>query len=235
MTAPPRSSRARRAWAKLRRGLGLPLGFGAFGGTAPLSDRFGFDRGTPIDRFYIEDFLGRHAGAITGRTLEVGDDAYTARFGGDRTERRDVLHVDPHCPAATIIGDLADPSTLPEASFDCAVITQTLHLIWNMGAAVHALHRALRPGGTLLLTVPGITRVDRHEWGAGWYWSLTEHSAKRLFGEVFGEGQVEIAVYGNVFAACAFLQGAALEEVPRRKLVPVDPCFPVILGVRATR
>lgn len=227
-------ARARRGVRKLRRRLGVPLGFGAFGGTAPLSDRFGFDRGTPIDRLYIERFLARHADRIAGRTLEIGDDSYTARFGAGRTAR-DVLHINPDAPGATIIGDLSDPATLPEAAFDCAVITQTLHLIWDMDAAVRALHRALRPGGTLLLTVPGITRIDRHELGAGWYWALTPASAERLVGNVFGADQVALEVFGNVFAACAFLQGAAVEEVPRAKLDPVDPCFPVILGVRATR
>ncbi|GAO55317.1 hypothetical protein NMD1_02428 [Novosphingobium sp. MD-1] len=224
-----------RAIDKLRRRTGLPIFWGEAGATVPISDRFGFDRGTPIDRFYIEDFLTRNADAVQGRTLEIGDDSYTARLGGARTSHRDVLHIDAGNPAATIVGDLSDPAVLPEAAFDCAVITQTLHLIWDMGAGVRALHRALRPGGTLLLTVPGITSIDRYDWGAGWYWSLTGQSATRLFGEVFGDGNVTVEVHGNVFAACAFLQGAALEEVPIAKLRVRDPCYPVIVAVRATR
>ena len=220
---------------RLRRIPGLRLGFGDLGGTRPISDRFGFDRGTPIDRHYIEGFLARNAGLIAGRTLEIGDDAYTARFGGERTTRRDVLYIDDSNPVATIIGDLADPATLPEAAFDCAVITQTLHLVWDMAAAARSLHRALRPGGTLLLTSPGITPIDRHEWNADWYWSLTVQSAARLFAEVFGTANVAVQSHGNVFAACAFLQGLAVEEVPRRKLEYADPGYPVIVTVRATR
>ena len=48
----------------------------------PVSRSFGFDRGTPVDRRYIEQFLARHAAAIRGDVLEVGDDGYTRRFGG---------------------------------------------------------------------------------------------------------------------------------------------------------
>jgi len=223
-----------RALDKLRRRARLPLFWGEVGTTVPISDRFGFDRGTPIDRYYIEEFLSRHADVVRGRTLEIGDDSYTARLGGSRTSHRDVLHIDTSNPAATIVGDLSDPAVLPEAVFDCAIITQTLHLIWDMTEGVRALHRALRPGGTLLLTVPGITSIDRYDWGAGWYWSLTGQSATRMFGEVFGYDNVTVEVHGNVFAACAFLQGAALEEVPLAKLQVQDPCYPVIVAVRAT-
>jgi SAM-dependent methyltransferase len=220
---------------KLRRRARLPILWGEVGTTVPISDRFGFDRGTPIDRFYIEEFLSRHADVVRGRTLEIGDDTYTARLGGSQTSHRDVLHIDATNPAATIVGDLSDPAVLPEAVFDCAVITQTLHLIWDMTAGVKALHRSLRPGGTLLLTVPGITSIDRYDWGAEWYWSLTGQSAIRLFGDVFGDNHVTVEVHGNVFAACAFLQGAALEDVPVGKLRVQDASYPVIVAVRATR
>jgi hypothetical protein len=39
----------------------------------PLSDQYGFDRGTPVDRRYIEAFLRVHRDAIQGRVLEVQD------------------------------------------------------------------------------------------------------------------------------------------------------------------
>ena len=39
--------------------------------TAPFSTAFGSDRGTPIDRYYLERFLDSHRALITGRVLEV--------------------------------------------------------------------------------------------------------------------------------------------------------------------
>jgi glycosyltransferase involved in cell wall biosynthesis len=201
----------------------------------PISDQFGYDRGMPIDRYYIEDFLRRHASDIRGRALEVGDDAYSRRFGASQVTHQDVLHVHTGNPSATIVGDLSQVDTLPADTFDCLVLTQTLHLIYDMRAAADAMHRSLKAGGVLLLTVPGITRIDRDEWGGQWYWSLTAAAAKRLFGDAFGPGQVQVESLGNVYAATTFLQGLALREVNTTKLESSDPCFPVIVAVRACK
>jgi hypothetical protein len=220
---------ARRMTGWVRRKLGLPPSFGDLGRTEPVSRQFGFDRGTPVDRYYIARFLTDHASRICGRTLEIGDDAYTARFGGDRTTGRDVLHIDPGS-AATYHGDLATPGILPAAAFDCAVITQTLHLIYDMKAALVQLHASLRPGGALLVTVPGITQIAGDEWGKNWFWSLTPASLGRLLGEVFGDGQASLTAYGNVFASTAFLQGIAYEELPLAKLNIVDPLYPMLVA-----
>ena len=100
----------------------------------PISQCFGFDRGLPVDRYYIERFLARHASEIVGRVLEIGDDAYTRKFGGSRVSRSDVLHVHHGNPRATFVGDLTDPDVLPEAAFDCIVLTQTLQLIYDVRA-----------------------------------------------------------------------------------------------------
>jgi len=209
--------------------------FGDLDRSHPIDNDFGFGRGTPIDRGYIEDFLSHHAKDIRGRVLEVGDDAYSRRFGGGRITHQDILHIDPSVTWATIVGDLAKPGVLPTAAFDCMIITQTLHLIYDMVSAVREIHRALRPDGVVLVTVPGISPIDRGEWRDSWYWSLTEVSARRLFNNVFGADHVEVETQGNVFAATAFLYGLALEEVPRGKLSTKDLAFPVIVSVRAQK
>lgn len=233
MSAPSRlSAKLKRLARRVQRRL---FQYGRFARTRPLSSNFGFERGLPIDRFYVERFLARQAGDIKGRVLEIGDDAYSRRFGGDRITWQDVLHINPDSPGATIAGDISMPDVLPADSFDCLVITQTLHLIYDMPSAVEHLRRSLKPGGVALVTVPGITPIDRKEWRETWYWSLTTASAKRMFGEVFGEANVEVESFGNVFAACAFLQGAAVEEVDTRKLEMVDEAFPVIVAIRARR
>ena len=209
--------------------------FGDLGSPLPISQDFGFDRGTPIDRYYIEGFLARHRADIRGRVLEVGDATYCERFGKGAVRHQDVLHVSKDARGATIVGDLAEPGVLPERAFDCMVLTQTLHLIYDMRAAVERIHGALRPGGVVLLTVPGISQLDRGEWNSTWSWSLTPYSARRLFSEFFAESQLQVSVFGNVFAATAFLQGVALEEIDREKLDELDAVYPVIVTVRAQR
>ena len=219
---------------RLRNAAGrLAMSVGRTARTSPLSREFGFDRGTPIDRHYIESFLGDHSGDIRGRVLEIGDDGYSKRFGGARVTRQDVLHLRIGTPGATIAGDLANPATLPAQAFDCIILTQTLHLIFDMAAAISTVHSALRPGGVLLVTVPGITPVDGGEWKSSWYWSLTEAAIAGLLSGPFQAEAVSARTYGNLFAATAFLHGAAVEEVPARKLAPVDPAYPVTVAARA--
>jgi glycosyltransferase involved in cell wall biosynthesis/SAM-dependent methyltransferase len=208
--------------------------FGDFARTSPVSPNFGFDRGTPVDRYYIEAFLATYSRDIRGRVLEVGDASYCRRFGTGIV-RQDVLHVSADNPEATIVGDLTVPGVLSDGAFDCLVVTQTLHLIYDMQEAVAAMHRALKPGGVLLLTCPGISQVDRGEWGATWFWSITRLGAERMFADAFGAANVVVEARGNVYAAVCFLEGLALEEVDTAKLETLDASYPVIVTVRARK
>ena len=196
--------------------------------TRPLSDFWGFDRGTPVDRHYIESFLAEHRADIRGRVLEVQDSGYTDRFGSG-VEAKDVLDVDPANPKATIVADLSDPEGLPAGLFDCFILTQTLHLIYDLPAALRSCQRLLRPGGVLLVTGPAVSRFR----GGADYWRFTSASLERLLEEAFGE--VSVRAYGNVLAANAFLSGMAREEVPSRLLDGQDEHFPVIVAARAVK
>jgi glycosyltransferase involved in cell wall biosynthesis len=209
--------------------------FGDFARSKPVSSNFGFDRGLPIDRYYIEKFLESKANLIQGRVLEIGDASYSRKYGGSLVTRQDVLHINPDAPDATIIGDMSDPELLEENSFDCMVLTQTLHLIYDMHRAVASIRRALKPGGVALVTVPGITPIDRGEWKESWYWSLTRYSAARMFGEVFGPENIVVGTRGNAFAATAFIQGLAVEEVPTTKLDPTDESLAILVTIVARK
>jgi SAM-dependent methyltransferase len=212
-----------------------PVRFGDLRRTSPISTQFGFDRGTPIDRYYIESFLQRHANDVAGCVLEVGDDAYTKRFGGARVTKSDVLHVDASNPRATLIGDISQCGVLPVCSFDCIILTQTLHLIFDVPAALAAIRSALKPSGVLLLTVPGISQIDRGQWGLSWYWAFTPLSIGRLFERQFGSANVNVESYGNVFAATAFLYGLAVQDVGLTELDVRDESYPVTIAARAVK
>ena len=205
---------------------------GRIASLTPLSAHFGLDRGTPIDRYYIEKFLLDQSGDIRGVALEIVDSTYSKRFGGDQVTTQHVADINDDNPSATIVGDISDPKILPDQAFDCIVLTQTLHLIYDLKGVVRQLRRALKPGGVLLVTAPGITPA-RPAKDYRWYWSLTPDSLQRLLAEAFDPANVQIHSYGNLFAATAFLHGAALEEIDTGRLDPVDPAFPVIVAGRA--
>jgi len=226
-----------RFWLK-RYTSGPPVGrvrFGSLRRLTPINRAFGFDRGLPVDRYYIERFLSVHGGDIRGDVLEIGDDAYTRRFGGDRVTKSDVLHVTEGNPQATIVGDLTCALHIPPDSFDCVILTQTLHLIYDVRGALKTLYRILKPGGVLLATFPGISQIDHDRWGESWCWAFTHVSARRLFEETFSTANVCVEVSGNVLAAIAFLHGLAAEELRQEELDCRDSHYAVSIMVRAVK
>ena len=221
--------RWRRRLQRLRR----PAWLGSIRRTTPLSDHWGRDRGTPVDRYYIERFLAAEREAIRGRVLEMLNAEYTERFGVG-VETSDVLDIDPSNASATIVADLAAADCMPDAAFDCFVLTQTLQYVYDLQSAVRHVHRVLRPGGTVLCTVPTVSRIARGTLETE-YWRLTALGCERLFAEAFAGGVVEARAHGNVLTAVAFLVGMAAEELSPRELDLVDPFFPLLVTVRATK
>lgn len=209
--------------------------FGDLRRVTPISHVFGYDRGLPIDRYYIEGFLARNAERVRGRVLEIGDNEYTLRFGESRVIQSDILHVDEGNPRATFIGDLSTADHIPSDAFDCIVLTQTLHLIYDVRAAIATLHRILKPGGVLLATFPGMSQIDAGEWGGSWYWGFTLQSARRLFGEAFPDTALALEAHGNVLATMAFLHGLAVAELRPEELDHQDPQFQLLITVRAVK
>ena len=201
----------------------------------PVSRYWGLDRGTPIDRYYIERFLTTHAGDIEGRVVEIEDNTYTKRFGGSRVTQSDAIHVKEGHPGATITADLTQADHIPSNSFDCFIVTQTLMLIYETRAALRTIHRILKPGGVVLATVAGITQIGDPEWAETWYWSFTKPSARRLFAEAFGAGNVQVQSYGNVLSATAFLQGLVVADLTPEELDVQDSEYEVTVAIRAVK
>lgn len=201
----------------------------------PISDAWGIDRGLPIDRYYIENFLTLQAADIQGRVLEIGDAAYTRRFGGDRVTQSDVFHADETNSEATIFGDLSNAAHIPSDSFDCLILTQTLQLIYDVELALKTIYRILKPGGVVLVTVPGITQLSDQEWKRSWYWNYTTLSATRLFEDIFSPANIQVKTHGNVLAAVSFLEGLAAEELRPEELDHQDSNYEITITIRAVK
>jgi SAM-dependent methyltransferase len=209
--------------------------FGTLRHTEPVNLGFGIRQGTPVDRRYIDTYLAANSAAITGRALEVGGRDYLDRYGHDLT-RVDVLHVVEDTPGATIIGDLACCPQIPDGSFDCVVLTQTLHYVFDMKAAVAEVFRILAPGGTALCTVPGLSQISRYDmdkWGDRW--RLTSLSARELFATAFPSDAIEVETFGNALAALCFIEGIPAERLRAGELAVNDPDYQILVAVRARK
>jgi SAM-dependent methyltransferase len=218
---------ALRRWRRLRR---TRRAMGR--GVEPLSRAWGYDRGTPVDRHYINAFLERHRGDVRGRVLDIGDDEQAQRLTSPAVTQIDVLHYEPGFPGATITGDLETGEGIPHDAFDCVLLIETLTVLWDVRRAVQAAYDALKPGGVLLVTANGLSPKEL-KWPD--YWRLTEASMRRLLGERFGDEHVTVEAFGNVLSATAYLYGAAAEELTARQLAHRDVLYEVSVCGRAVK
>jgi SAM-dependent methyltransferase len=221
-----RAVRGRRAAAALR----LPLWI-SLRTTRPFSTNYGFDRGTPIDRFYFEEFLREWSGDVRGDVLEVKGTAYAGRFGSG-VAKVDVLDVDRGNASATVIADLGQPDSLPASAYDCFVLMQTLQYVARPELALANAWRALRPGGVLLLTVPTVQMIDP---GLPDLWRFTPAGIGKLVEHVCTGAEADVRGYGNALAGSAFLLGLAAQELRRDHLNELDPAFPVVACARVRK
>jgi ubiquinone/menaquinone biosynthesis C-methylase UbiE len=81
-------------------------------------------------------------------------------YGRENVIKSDILHIDDSNKRATFIGDLSNAPQIPDNTFDCFIMTQTLQYIFDFKKALRTCRRILKPGGTLLLTVPNISPIS---------------------------------------------------------------------------
>lgn len=201
--------------------------------TAPVSHIFGCERGTPIDRYYIENFISTNKSLIHGVCCEIAEDTYCKKYG-TAIIRQEILHYNNTNPAATIIGDLTKHDSLPQNLLDCFICTQTFNFIYDVKSAFQGTYKMLKPGGALIATVAGISQISRYDmdrWGD--YWRFTDLSLKKMAEET-GFHNITINVYGNALAATSFVQGIAVEDLKNPKLLDeLDIDYQVTLGLLA--
>ena len=204
--------------------------------TEPVSQLFGFDRGTPIDRYYIDKFLTKNSHYIQGAVLEIAETSYSKAYGSNIVSY-DILHTDHSNKKATIVGDLTNPLSLPENKIDCFICTQTLNFIFDVQEAIKGCYRLLKDKGVLLCTVAGICQISRYDmdrWGD--YWRFTDLSIRKLMESVFKKEDIDITTFGNVLSATAFLQGLAVEDFPDSKILDEqDADYQIVICIKAIK
>ena len=209
--------------------------WGDFRRTDPVSRDWGYDRGGPIDRRYIDEFLSAHSSDVRGAVLEVQEDDFTLAYGGRRVKAHDVLDIDASNPRATVLADLRAAPEIASDSYDCVILTQTLHVIDDMGAALRECYRMLKPGGVLLATFPAASRVCLEYGVDGDYWRMTPAGARALLRETFAPAITSCASFGNVLTNTAFLHGLGASELTDGEFNTHDPYFPALTGIRAKK
>ncbi|MFN8418882.1 MAG: methyltransferase domain-containing protein [Anaerolineae bacterium] len=212
------------------------VNFGDLRRTTPIAAGWGLDRGHPVDRYYIENFLAANRQDIRGRVLEVESNRYTLRYGGDQVTQSEVLMPVAGHPGTTIVADLTSADHVPGDSFDCIILTQVLQNIYDYRAAIQTTKRLLRPSGVALITVAAMASLvygedgDFHD-----YWRWMRLALEKDFLAFFEAQKLKVEAWGNVLAVTAFLYGLGSGDLKREELDTNDPNCPLILTVRAVK
>lgn len=202
------------------------IDWGGLRSLSPVSTRWGFDRGTPIDRVFIERFLTRYRAQIRGSVAELLNADYAQRFAGGPLTRIEIIDVDPTNKRATLLADLTVSGSLPREMYDTFILTQTLPYLRDPEMALRECYAALRPGGMLLATVPSIIKFHREPED---HWRFTLDSMHHLVSRSCPGATAEIEAHGNLIAAIAFLIGAAAEELSPEELAHTDVTYAVTI------
>ncbi len=203
-------------------------------GVKPVSRYFGAGRGMAVDRYYIERFLDSNKEDIRGTVMEVGSNDYIRMFGRGKVRKEIILHV--RGGKNAIKGNFETGAGICEHMADCLICTQTLQYIYDVPAAMKSIYKLLKPGGTALITVPGIKSLsiyDAANWGEKW--SFTPESMARLCAGVCGEDQFSVQAYGNVKIAIAYLYGLCREDLEEEDFHYNDEQFPFIVAARVKK
>jgi hypothetical protein len=203
----------RASWGNLRR-------------VTPISVNYGFDRGQPIDRYYVDKFFSSRRPLITGRVIEIQTTDHIRRYGSNVTVAH-TLDINPSFNP-TYCCDLAKANIVPSASYDCFVLPNTLCALRDLEPALREARRIVRPRGTILATVAGFVPLMPD---APDYWHLSADGWRMVAERVWPDCETLVETHGNCLAAVAAMYGIAVEELAPRELDVIDVRYPVLVTV----
>lgn len=200
-------------------------------GNQPLLNTWA-DRGSTIHRTYLDQFLQQVCVDIKGHCLEFEEDRYTSIWGGNKVTKLDILNKETDNPNSTIIADLTQPNDIPSDTFDCIICTYVLHIIPELDRFVADLHRILKPGGVLLIAVPGITiHFCQYEE----LWRFTRQGLHLILSKVFPSENITTQSYGNSLTATGELRGMVAFDFTAAQLNYQDPRYALVVCARAVK
>jgi len=198
-----------------------------------MSRRWGFERGTPISRWFIDQFMEANRQDVTGNVLEIKNARYTKSVGHDVT-LSDVLDIDRSNASATIYADLATADNAESNKYDCFILTETLQFVFDLDSAIAHAYRVLKPNGVLLVSVPCVSPSDDELMDVD-HWRFTTLACEKLFGKAFGIENIQVTGFGNYALSAGMLSGLAIEEIPKEKLNTFDKKYTTGIFIRAKR
>jgi len=198
----------------------------------PYSEVYGHDRGTEIARYYIECFLAENKELFEGNCLEFQAPTYLLKYADLEKCKINIIHIDDTNFLANIVADLTKPNTIPSNYFDCIISTHVLHMVLEKEKFLSEIYRILKPGGYILLAVPGVSMCD-YSWNE--LWRFTEEGIQQLLEQHFDKDLIQVKGFGNSLVAAGQIRGLSKEEFSIKELTSYDGRFAVEICAKAQK
>jgi SAM-dependent methyltransferase len=202
----------------------------------------GQQRGEAIVRRYWERFLEAHRSDIRGKCLEIGSQVTIRRLGGPAVTQAAAIDIAPHSSEITVVADLSRADQIAGDDFDCLINPFTMHLIYDVEAALYHSLRVLKPGGVLLVNFPCVDFYFSRglDMGTGrplfMFWWFTPIQVENLLRHAgLGSADYQMQIDGNLFARVAYQMNMPAEELSPEELNHVDEGHPLLISVRAVK
>jgi len=172
----------------------------------------------------VRGFLGTRLASLAGPGLVLGNDA--------EPRWAEVLPAGANVEVVHATGlSVSEVSAAENA--DWLVLDRCLQRSPDMPLALEEVVGRLKPGAELITLFTGIARAEPGERRP--LWTVAPHAARRLHEERSELECVEVAQYGNVALALAWLFRLPAEDFTEPELAAVDPAYPLLVGVTASR
>ncbi|BAY98819.1 family 2 glycosyl transferase [Tolypothrix tenuis PCC 7101] len=205
------------------------INWGDLSKTVPICQAFGLTRGTPVDRYYLSNFITEIKPEIVGNILEVGGtpkdkDFYQVNPGSSYR----IMNIESG-PGVDIVGDVHDVSLIEPNSLDSVIIFNVLEHCYAPWIAVENIHTWLKPDGKCFAMVPSAIRVHATPVD---YWRPLPDAFAWIFRNY---SQQKLYVYGNPITVIASYHGIAVEELTSDQLDAFHPDYPVATCIMAEK
>lgn len=205
------------------------LDWGNLRRTNPICQAFGFLRGEPIDRYYLNQFVEKIRPEIVGNIMEIGAIANAkAAYQLSDNASYCVLNIE-KWSEEDIVGDAHDISIIKPETFDTILLFNVLEHCYAPWIVIENIHTWLKPGGKCFASVPSAVKI--HDTPQD-YWRPLPDAFNWMFRNF---SQKEIRTYGNPLTVIATYHGIAKEELTTEELNTLHPDYPVITCIAATK
>jgi SAM-dependent methyltransferase len=195
----------------------------------PICPIFGLTRGTVIDRYYLDKFIGEIREQVTGNVLEIGGVLLNQEtYGFHNATQYQTLDVLPRS-GVTLVGDVNDPTIVRPESLDTVVIFNVLEHCREPWVVVKNIYSWLKPSGQCFCIVPNAQKLHHAPIDC---WRPLPQGMEYLFQDF---SQQRLYLYGNPLTLVASFMGISAEELSPQELEDFHPDYPVATCMAARK